>query len=96
MVAALLSSVRIFGAEMIFTLPSVSEAWIWALVYLYDAELTALPDLQAAFYFSMVTFTFHRHLRHILWRGEIRYSGLDRAYRARRFYYRAYRSTAVL
>ena len=33
------------------------QALLWALVYLFDAELTVLPDLQTAFYFSMVTFT---------------------------------------
>jgi hypothetical protein len=33
------------------------QALLWALVYLYDAQLEALPDLQTAFYFSMVTFT---------------------------------------
>ena len=33
------------------------EAWLWALVYLYSPELTELPDLHTAFYFSMVTFT---------------------------------------
>lgn len=35
----------------------VIEAWIWALLYLYDPRITALPDLETAFYFSMVTFT---------------------------------------
>jgi voltage-gated potassium channel Kch len=33
------------------------QALLWSLVYLYEAELMALPDLQTAFYFSMVTFT---------------------------------------
>ena len=33
------------------------QALLWALVYLYDAQLTTLPDLKTAFYFSMVTFT---------------------------------------
>ncbi len=33
------------------------QALLWSLVYLYEAELAALPDLQTAFYFSMVTFT---------------------------------------
>ena len=35
----------------------VFEAGIWALVYLYNPLVTALPDLETAFYFSMVTFT---------------------------------------
>ena len=35
----------------------VIEAWLWALVYLYIPDITELPDLQTAFYFSMVTFT---------------------------------------
>jgi hypothetical protein len=35
----------------------VIEAWAWALVYLYNPTITELPDLQTAFYFSMVTFT---------------------------------------
>ena len=35
----------------------VIEAWLWALVYLYSPAITELPDLQTAFYFSMVTFT---------------------------------------
>jgi hypothetical protein len=35
----------------------VIEAWIWALLYLYNPFITALPDLETAFYFSMVTFT---------------------------------------
>jgi hypothetical protein len=33
------------------------EAMIWALFYLWSPEITALPDLETAFYFSMVTFT---------------------------------------
>jgi hypothetical protein len=35
----------------------VLEALIWALLYLFDPLVTALPDLETAFYFSMVTFT---------------------------------------
>jgi hypothetical protein len=35
----------------------VLEAWLWALLYLFDPLVTALPDLETAFYFSMVTFT---------------------------------------
>ena len=35
----------------------VIEAVLWALVYLYNPAITALPDPQTAFYFSMVTYT---------------------------------------
>jgi hypothetical protein len=35
----------------------VIEAWLWALVYLNHTSITELPDMQTAFYFSMVTFT---------------------------------------
>ena len=35
----------------------VLEALIWSLLYLFDPLVTALPDLETAFYFSMVTFT---------------------------------------
>jgi hypothetical protein len=35
----------------------VLEAWLWALLYLFNPLITALPDIETAFYFSMVTFT---------------------------------------
>ncbi len=35
----------------------VIEAWLWALLYLYNPSITTVPDLETAFYFSMVTFT---------------------------------------
>ncbi len=35
----------------------VLEVWLWALLYLFDPLVTDLPDLETAFYFSMVTFT---------------------------------------
>lgn len=35
----------------------VIEAWIWALLYLDSPLITTLPNLETAFYFSMVTFT---------------------------------------
>ena len=35
----------------------VIEAWVWALLYLYHPLITTLPDLETAFYFSIVTFT---------------------------------------
>ena len=33
------------------------EALLWAFFYLANPIITALPDLETAFYFSMVTFT---------------------------------------
>ena len=33
------------------------EAGLWALLYLINPLITTLPDLETAFYFSMVTFT---------------------------------------
>ena len=35
----------------------VLEAGLWGLLYQFDPLITALPDLETAFYFSMVTFT---------------------------------------
>ncbi len=35
----------------------VIEALLWGLIYLKNPLITTLPDLQTAFYFSMVTFT---------------------------------------
>jgi hypothetical protein len=35
----------------------VIEAWLWALLYLYHPLITTIPDLETAFYFSMVTYT---------------------------------------
>jgi len=35
----------------------VLEAGLWALLYLFNPQITAVPDLETAFYFSMVTFT---------------------------------------
>ena len=35
----------------------VIEAWVWALLYLFNPLITTLPDPGTAFYFSMVTFT---------------------------------------
>lgn len=50
--AALLSVLTIW-----MFLAIVLEAGLWALLYLFDPLLTNLPDLETAFYFSMVTFT---------------------------------------
>ena len=35
----------------------VVEAWLWALVYLLNPMITALPDMETALYFSMVTYS---------------------------------------
>lgn len=35
----------------------VIEASLWAVLYLYIPEIKTIPDLETAFYFSMVTFT---------------------------------------
>ena len=35
----------------------ILEAGLWALLYLFNPLITTLPDLETAFYFSMVTFT---------------------------------------
>ena len=35
----------------------VLEVGLWALLYLFNPLITALPNLETAFYFSMVTFT---------------------------------------
>jgi len=35
----------------------VLEVGLWALLYLFNPLITALPDIETAFYFSMVTFT---------------------------------------
>jgi voltage-gated potassium channel Kch len=35
----------------------VLEATLWALLYLFHPLITKIPDLETAFYFSMVTFT---------------------------------------
>jgi hypothetical protein len=35
----------------------IVEGFIWALLYLYNPLITSLPDVETAFYFSMVTFT---------------------------------------
>ena len=34
-----------------------AEALLWALFYLFNPLITTLPDMETAFYFSMVTFT---------------------------------------
>ena len=37
--------------------PVTTEVFIWALLYLRNPWITALPNLETAFYFSMTTFT---------------------------------------
>ena len=39
------------------SLAVVLEVLLWALLYLFIPVITELPDLETAFYFSMVTFT---------------------------------------
>ena len=50
--AVLLSALTVWMFSAI-----VLETWLWALLYLLNPLMTALPDLETAFYFSMVTFT---------------------------------------
>ena len=54
---------RFFKAIMVSGLTAwqfvavIVEGSIWALLYLYNPLITALPDFETAIYFSMVTFT---------------------------------------
>ena len=50
-------AVLISGLTVWMFLAIVIEAGLWALLYLFNPLITALPDLETAFYFSMVTFT---------------------------------------
>jgi hypothetical protein len=52
-----LKALMISGFTAWMFMAIVLEALIWALFYLYEPEITALPDLETALYFSMVTFT---------------------------------------
>jgi len=52
MKAALLSGLTVW-----LFLAIVLEVWLWALLYLYHPLVSTLPDLETAFYFSMVTFS---------------------------------------
>ena len=47
--------VSLFNAWMFIGI--VMEVLVWAWYYLANPEIDALPDLETAFYFSMVTFT---------------------------------------
>ena len=53
----MLKAVLVSALTVWMFLAIVVEAWLWALVYLFNPLITALPDLETAFYFSMVTFT---------------------------------------
>jgi len=53
----MVKAVLLSGLTVWMFLAIVLEAGIWALVYLFNPLITALPDLETAFYFSMVTFT---------------------------------------
>jgi hypothetical protein len=53
----LMKAALVSGLTAWMFLAIVIEAWVWALLYLYNPLITTLPDLQTAFYFSMVTFT---------------------------------------
>ncbi len=48
-------SVSLLAAWMFLAV--VAEALVWAQVYLWNPNIHALPDIETAFYFSMVTFT---------------------------------------
>jgi len=50
-------AVLLSGLTIWLFLAVVIEAGLWAMLYLLNPLITALPDLETAFYFSMVTFT---------------------------------------
>ena len=50
-------AVLLSGLTIWLFLAVVIEAGLWATLYLFNPLITALPDLETAFYFSMVTFT---------------------------------------
>ena len=51
------SSVMIWAVIMWMSLGIGVEAGFWALLYLFNPAITVLPDIQTAFYFSLVTYT---------------------------------------
>jgi len=53
----LMKAALVSGLTAWMFLAIVIEAWVWALLYLYHPLITTLPDLETAYYFSMVTFT---------------------------------------
>jgi hypothetical protein len=50
-------AVVISGLTIWMFLAIVLDVLLWALIYLFIPLIEALPDLETAFYFSMVTFT---------------------------------------
>ena len=50
-------AVLISGLTVWMFLAIVIEVWLWALLYLFHPLFNTLPNLETAFYFSMVTFT---------------------------------------
>ena len=50
-------AVLISGLTVWMFLAIVIEVWLWALLYLFHPLFSTLPNLETAFYFSMVTFT---------------------------------------
>lgn len=53
----LMKAALVSGLTAWMFLAIVIEAWAWALLYLFHPLITTLPDLETAFYFSMVTFS---------------------------------------
>jgi len=51
------STVLIWAVIMWMVLGIGVEAFVWALLYLLNPAITVLPDIQTAFYFSLVTYT---------------------------------------
>ena len=52
-----IKAVLVSGMTIWMFLAIAIEAGLWALLYLYDPMIANLPNLETAFYFSMVTFT---------------------------------------
>ena len=52
-----IKAVLVSGMTLWMFLAIAIEAGLWALLYLYDPMIANLPNLETAFYFSMVTFT---------------------------------------
>ena len=50
-------AILLSGLTIWLFLAIVIEAGLWATLYLFNPLITTLPDLETAFYFSMVTFT---------------------------------------
>ena len=52
-----IKAIALSGLTVWMFLAIVIEVLLWSLVYLFNPLITALPDLETAFYFAMVTFT---------------------------------------